>query len=127
MVCAKILREQNIKHITSPLHRTSRTSPRIQYVAACCSSKTLSHHIVFKAIPTAKHGGNHTAEFAAAAATEAAHEETMKVSKALALLGFRVIDDDSFFSQVGHKCYVADKGNNIPLRPQVKSSYQKEF
>lgn len=45
-------------------------------------------------------GGNHTAEFAVASGTQEAHDETLKVAKALSLVGFRVIDDDGFFSQV---------------------------
>ncbi|KAJ7804470.1 hypothetical protein B0H14DRAFT_3774384 [Mycena olivaceomarginata] len=52
------------------------------------------------AIPTVPNGGNHTAEFTAAAITPEAHEETLKVTKALSLLGFRVIDDGKFFNDV---------------------------
>ena len=54
----------------------------------------------FLAIPTARGSSNHTAEFAAAAATPEAHDETIKVAKALALTGFRLIDDDAFFRKV---------------------------
>ncbi|KAJ7069926.1 hypothetical protein C8F01DRAFT_1114640 [Mycena amicta] len=52
------------------------------------------------AVPTLPNGGNHTAEFAAAALTKEAHDETLKVAKALALLGFRVIEDNDFFERV---------------------------
>ncbi|KAJ7202799.1 hypothetical protein GGX14DRAFT_652879 [Mycena pura] len=52
------------------------------------------------AVPTVPNGGNHTAEFAAAAGTPEAHAETLKVAKALSLLGFRVLDDDGFFKDV---------------------------
>src|SRR6201996_8718521 len=52
------------------------------------------------AVPTMPNGGNHTAEFAAAAGTPEAHAETLKVAKALSLLGFRVLDDDGFFNDV---------------------------
>ncbi|KAJ7877109.1 hypothetical protein B0H14DRAFT_3785263 [Mycena olivaceomarginata] len=52
------------------------------------------------AIPTVPNGGNHTAEFTAAAITPEAHKETLKVTKALSLLGFRVIDDGKFFNDV---------------------------
>lgn len=55
---------------------------------------------IFSAIPTAHNAANHAAEFATAAATQEAHDETIKVSKALALTGFRVIDDEDFFRKV---------------------------
>ncbi|KIP11140.1 hypothetical protein PHLGIDRAFT_21810 [Phlebiopsis gigantea 11061_1 CR5-6] len=51
-------------------------------------------------IPTLPNGGNHTPEFAYAAGTSAAHDETLMVTKALSLVGFRVIDDDEFFLKV---------------------------
>jgi len=51
-------------------------------------------------IPTKPNGGNHTALFAEAAATEEAHKACLTVTKGLALTGFRVINDDSFFADV---------------------------
>ncbi|KAF9462825.1 hypothetical protein BDZ94DRAFT_1260403 [Collybia nuda] len=42
---------------------------------------------------------NHTVGFIKACATQEAHDETIKVSKAIALTGFRVLDDDQFFGQ----------------------------
>ncbi|KAI9460664.1 hypothetical protein HD554DRAFT_1567991 [Boletus coccyginus] len=51
-------------------------------------------------IPTVAGGGNHTGEFAAAAATDTAHEACYTVSKALAHVGMRVITDEEFFAQV---------------------------
>ncbi|EKM61617.1 uncharacterized protein PHACADRAFT_135410 [Phanerochaete carnosa HHB-10118-sp] len=60
-------------------------------------------------IPTAHNGANHTAEFAAAAAAREAHDETIKVAKALALTGFRIIDDEAFFREVrGIYIYILD-------------------
>ncbi|PPQ64776.1 hypothetical protein CVT24_007862 [Panaeolus cyanescens] len=58
-----------------------------------------SLHPLF-AIPTEPNGGNHTAAFAKAAKTEAAHEATMIVTKALALTGYRVLSDSDFFHKV---------------------------
>jgi len=52
------------------------------------------------AIPSEPNGGNHTAKFAAAAGTQEAHDITMDITKILALMGFRVIDDDPFFEEV---------------------------
>jgi len=52
------------------------------------------------AIPTQPGGGNHTTGFTIAARTEEAHEETVRVAKGLALVGFRVINDDKFFYKV---------------------------
>ncbi|KAF8452523.1 hypothetical protein L210DRAFT_3518847 [Boletus edulis BED1] len=51
-------------------------------------------------IPTVPGGGNHTKEFAAAAATDTAHEACYTVSKALAHVGMRVITDEAFLTQV---------------------------
>ncbi|KAG6380178.1 hypothetical protein JVT61DRAFT_8267 [Boletus reticuloceps] len=51
-------------------------------------------------IPTVPKGGNHTKEFAAAAATDTAHEACYTVSKALAHVGMRVITDKAFLAQV---------------------------
>jgi len=52
------------------------------------------------AIPTKPNGGNHTIGFTEAAKTEEAHEATLQVAKGLALVGFRVINDDKFFRKV---------------------------
>jgi len=52
------------------------------------------------AIPTQPNGGNHTAAFADAARSEAAHTATIAVTKGLALTGYRVLTDSDFFSRV---------------------------
>lgn len=52
------------------------------------------------AIPTVVNGGNHTRAFRDAAATEAAHDACLRVSKALAGTGVRVLLDDQFFEEV---------------------------
>ncbi|THU88083.1 bacterial exopeptidase dimerization domain-containing protein, partial [Dendrothele bispora CBS 962.96] len=52
------------------------------------------------AIPTVPGGGNHTPEFAKAAATVEAHEACLDISKALAATGIRVFIDDEFFEEV---------------------------
>lgn len=52
------------------------------------------------AIPTKPDGGNHTIGFTEAAKTEEAHEATLQVAKGLALVGFRVINDEKFFYKV---------------------------
>jgi endonuclease V-like protein UPF0215 family len=54
-------------------------------------------------IPTVPSGGNHTPEFAKAARTQEAHDATIVVMKGLALTGFRVLDDEIFFRQVGYQ------------------------
>ncbi|KAF8523619.1 hypothetical protein JB92DRAFT_3259752 [Gautieria morchelliformis] len=51
-------------------------------------------------IPTKPNGGNHTALFAASARTQEAHEASIVITKALAYVGFRVIDDEEFFKKV---------------------------
>jgi hypothetical protein len=56
--------------------------------------------IALTAIPTVPNGGNHTREFRDAAATEAAHDACLRVSKALAGTGIRVLLDDQFFQEV---------------------------
>ncbi|KAH0831180.1 hypothetical protein J3R83DRAFT_13757 [Lanmaoa asiatica] len=56
--------------------------------------------VKFVAIPTVPGGGNHTREFAAAAATDIAHDACYTVSKALAHVGMRVITDGAFLEQV---------------------------
>ena len=52
------------------------------------------------AIPTVENGGNHTRAFRDAAATEAAHDACLRVSKALAGTGIRVLLDEQFFEEV---------------------------
>ncbi|KAK7461001.1 hypothetical protein VKT23_008928 [Stygiomarasmius scandens] len=52
------------------------------------------------AIPTVVGGGNHTPEFAKAAATIEAHEACLDISKALAATGLRVLSDADFYKQV---------------------------
>lgn len=52
------------------------------------------------AIPTQPNGGNHTPGFTDAARTKAAHECTLRVSKALTQLGLRAIMDEAFLGQV---------------------------
>ena len=54
----------------------------------------------FLAIPTIKDGGNHTLEFAKAAATTEAHYACLDVSKALAATGMRVVTDEEFLARV---------------------------
>lgn len=45
-------------------------------------------------------GGNHTRDFAAAAATPAAFQACLDVSKALSAAGVRVLIDDEYFAEV---------------------------
>ncbi|KAK0467138.1 uncharacterized protein EV420DRAFT_668556 [Desarmillaria tabescens] len=52
------------------------------------------------AIPTEPKGGNHTPAFTKAAATMAAHEVTMTVTKGLALTGLRALSDKAFLKAV---------------------------
>lgn len=52
------------------------------------------------AIPTEPQGGNHTAAFAKAAISEAAHSATMAITKGLALTGYHVLTDSAFFNKV---------------------------
>lgn len=58
------------------------------------------------AIPTEPQGGNHTPAFARAAISQAAHDATMVITKALALTGYRVLSDFDFFCKVkySHPC-----------------------
>ncbi|KAF8635628.1 hypothetical protein AX15_000267 [Amanita polypyramis BW_CC] len=60
------------------------------------------------AIPTVVNGGNHTRAFRDAAATELAHDACLRVSKALAGTGIRVLLDDQFFDEV-KKTFEEDK------------------
>lgn len=63
--------------------------------------RDLLHVLMFLvAIPTVPGGGNHTREFTHAASTDAAHEMTWNVSKALAHVGMRVLTDEAFLAQV---------------------------
>lgn len=52
------------------------------------------------AIPTVPNGGNHTHDFTKSTKTEAAHKATLNISKALAAIGVRVVEDDEFYAQV---------------------------
>ncbi|KAH8829121.1 hypothetical protein DL96DRAFT_1462999 [Flagelloscypha sp. PMI_526] len=52
------------------------------------------------AIPTVLNGGNHTREFAAAAAEPISHSACMDVTKALAGASIRILLDDEFFAEV---------------------------
>jgi len=69
----------------------SNIHPNSQTLSSCI---TRAHTV----IPTK--GGNHTPAFAQAAATLEAHQETITVTKALALVGFKVVADKLFFNQV---------------------------
>ncbi|GLB43360.1 putative peptidase family M20/M25/M40 [Lyophyllum shimeji] len=66
-----------------------------------------SLHPLF-AIPTEINGGNHTPAFTKSAGTKEAHTATMKVTKGLALTGFRVLSDCNFFDEV-KAAFEADK------------------
>jgi hypothetical protein len=55
------------------------------------------------AIPS-PNGSNHTAPFADAAATPAAHKACMTITKGLAMTGFRLIEDYDFFQRVSPEC-----------------------
>ena len=48
----------------------------------------------------------HTPEFAQAAETPEGHEQTLKIAKALALTGFRVLDDEKFCKEVSAACLI---------------------
>lgn len=61
------------------------------------------------AIPTEPNGGNHTPGFTASARTKEAHEFCLTVTKGLATLGFRVLDDEAFASEV-KKAWEKDMG-----------------
>ncbi|KZS90803.1 hypothetical protein SISNIDRAFT_488094 [Sistotremastrum niveocremeum HHB9708] len=51
-------------------------------------------------IPTEPDGGNHTPAFAKSAASVEAHRVTMTVTKALAYIGVRVLEDDAYYQKV---------------------------
>ena len=53
-----------------------------------------------QAIPTEPNGGNHTALFTAAARGKEAHEATLVVTKMLAHVGMKVLQDDGFLEKV---------------------------
>jgi hypothetical protein len=57
------------------------------------------------AIPTEPQGGNHTAAFAKAAISEAAHSATMAITKGLALTGYRILTDTAFFDKVNEHSF----------------------
>ncbi|KAG5725164.1 Peptidase M20 domain-containing protein 2 [Termitomyces sp. T112] len=59
------------------------------------------------AIPTVRDGGNHTIQFAEAAATSVAHYACLDVTKALAATGVRVLIDDEFLAKA-KKAYDED-------------------
>jgi len=56
--------------------------------------------IISPAIPTEPNGGNHTPAFERASATPEAHAATMRVTRGLAGIAFRVLQDDEFYGQV---------------------------
>lgn len=80
--------------------RGSRPPPGFLYVLTTFSLSTLIDDHFLAAIPTEPGGINHTPAFTASAKTIVAHEETLVTVKALALTGFRVIDDDDWFAKV---------------------------
>lgn len=55
---------------------------------------------VFAAIPTEENGGNHTAKFTKAAATEEAHVAAITTAKTLAITGVRILLDEEFTATV---------------------------
>lgn len=72
------------------------------------------------AIPTQPNGGNHTPGFTEAARTKAAHECTLRVSKALTQLGLRAIMDEEFLKQV---LALIQRNSNYLTIPQVKDAF----
>jgi hypothetical protein len=64
----------------------------------CCAALP-SLHPGF-AIPSVPNGGNHTREFAKAAATIEAHKQCLIMSIALAGTALRVLTDDAYFAEV---------------------------
>ncbi|KAG5654312.1 hypothetical protein H0H81_004731 [Sphagnurus paluster] len=65
-------------------------------------------------IPTVPNGGNHTPLFTAAAATQVAHDITMKVTKGLSLTSYRVLTDEDFLAEVksAYKVQMKAQGEN---------------
>ncbi|KAF8074690.1 amidohydrolase [Lyophyllum atratum] len=83
---------------------TSRYEMTANYIGSAASTdfaKLPALHPLY-AIPTEPDGGNHTSGFTRSAKTQEAHTATMKVTKGLALTGFRVLSDDSFFEKVSN-------------------------
>jgi len=81
--------------------RATLVTPWLRYVQYAIHS--LMHLFTLfpcTAIPTVVGGGNHTPEFAKAAATIEAHEACLDISKALAATGLRVLSDADFYKQV---------------------------
>jgi len=60
------------------------------------------------AIPTVENGGNHTPQFAEAAATVEAHGACLDISKALTMTAVRVLLDGTFFAEI-KKTFEEDK------------------
>ncbi|KAG9054594.1 hypothetical protein FS842_004695, partial [Serendipita sp. 407] len=60
----------------------------------------ISPPLTYVAIPTTPNGGNHTRGFTDAARTKVAHECTLRVSKALTVLGIRALTDEKFLKEV---------------------------
>jgi len=52
------------------------------------------------AIPTEPDGGNHTVRFTAAARRKEAHEVTLVVTKTLAHVGMKVLQDEGFLEKI---------------------------
>lgn len=75
-------------------------TPHSVTIAIFCPPSILQVLILCPAIPTEPNGGNHTAAFAKAAGTEAAHAATIAITKSLALTGYRVLTDTHFFNRV---------------------------
>ncbi|KAK0189039.1 hypothetical protein F5146DRAFT_1140603 [Armillaria mellea] len=80
-------------------HQTEMDHQPQQTLEMCHSVTLPALHPVY-AIPTEPKGGNHTSAFAKAAATMAAHEATMTVTKGLALTGLRALQDKAFLKAV---------------------------
>ena len=51
-------------------------------------------------IPTEPNGANHTPQFAKSAATQEAHEATLKIAAGLAAIGYKVLQDAAFADEV---------------------------
>ncbi|KAF8817418.1 amidohydrolase [Phlegmacium glaucopus] len=79
------------------LTRTDATTASTDFGNVSCALPAL--HPAY-AIPTEPRGGNHTPAFARAAISQAAHDATMVITKALAMTGYRVISDFDFFCKV---------------------------
>lgn len=84
------LLQGNVSYGKSDTHVTPRSN--------CCTALP-SLHPGF-AIPTVPNGGNHTREFAKAAATVEAHKQCLIISIALAGTAIRVLTDDTYFEEV---------------------------